>query len=120
VQEYIDPDGDGTGAGQAPVGAYCTVTAAEALNINIKVNLIITSVADLEIVTADIKARIIQYLASIAFVNDYVSIAKIGDLILQVDGVEDYDTLTVNGIANRIAIPEKSVAVLNEVVITVI
>lgn len=120
VQEYIDPDGDGTGAGQAPVGAYCTVTAAEALNINVNVNLIITSVADIELVTSDIKVKIIDYLSSIAFVNDYVSIAKIGDLILQVDGVEDYDTLTVNGIANRIPIPEKSVAVLGEVVINVI
>ena len=120
VQAYIDPNKEGIGAGEAPVGAYCTVTAAEALNINVNVNLIITNTADLETVERDIKANITNYLASIAFVNDYVSIAKIGDLILQVDGVEDYDTLTANGIANRIAIPEKSVAVLGAVVINVL
>ena len=120
VQAYIDPNKEGIGAGEAPVGAYCTVTAAEALNININVNLIITNTAELETVERDIKANITNYLASIAFVNDYVSIAKIGDLILQVDGVEDYDTLTANGIANRIAIPEKSVAVLGAVVINVL
>lgn len=120
VQEYIDPNKEGIGAGQAPVGAYCTVTPAERLGINVNVNLIITSVADLETVKRDINVKIVDYLKSIAFVNDYVSIAKIGDLILQVDGVEDYDTLTVNGIANRISIPEKSVAVLGEVVVNVI
>ena len=38
-QEYIDPEIAGSGEGQAPVGAYCTVTAATALNVNIETTL---------------------------------------------------------------------------------
>lgn len=120
VQEHIDPNEAGTGLGQAPIGAYCTVSPADALLVNVSVNLILQEIAELEVVKADIETKVTDYLKEIAFLNNYVSVAKVGDLILQVKGVEDYDTLIINGSATRVAIPDKSVAVFGQVVINVI
>lgn len=112
-QEYIDPGIAGSGEGEAPVGAYCTVTAAEAMPINLDAD--ITYVGDTEELRDAIKAALKEYLAEIAFNSKYVSIAKIGDLLINLDNVEDYDNLTINGSANRLVIPDKSVAIVGEV-----
>lgn len=39
VQQYIDPDGEGLGKGQAPIGAKCTVVPAESTAINIAADI---------------------------------------------------------------------------------
>lgn len=118
VQEYIDPNKAGTGMGQAPIGAYCTVSPAEKLDINVNAVLILTPTGNIELIKAEIISLVTNYLKEVAFESNYVSLAKIGDLILQVNGVEDYDSLTVNGNINRVQIPAKSVAILNEVVVS--
>lgn len=118
VQEYIDPNKAGTGMGQAPIGAYCTVSPAEKLDINVNAVLILTPTGNIELIKAEIISLVTNYLKEVAFESNYVSLAKIGDLILQVNGVEDYDSLTVNGNINRVQIPVKSVAILNEVVVS--
>lgn len=120
VQEYIDPNKAGTGMGQAPIGAYCTVSPAEKLDINVNAVLVLTPTGNIELIKAEIETLVTNYLKEIAFESNYVSLAKIGDLILQVNGVEDYDSLTVNDNINRVQIPAKSVAILNEVVVSVL
>ena len=114
-QEYIDPEIAGSGEGQAPVGAYCTVTAATALEVNIETTLDYTG--DETIIRTEIEEKVAEYLADIAFQTNYVSIAKIGDMILDIDGVNDYLDLEINGSTVRVPIPEKSVAILGTVTI---
>ena len=114
-QEYIDPEIAGSGEGQAPVGAYCTVTAATALEVNIETTLDYTG--DETIIRTEIEEKVTEYLADIAFQTNYVSIAKIGDMILDIDGVNDYLDLEINGSTARVPIPEKSVAILGTVTI---
>ena len=114
-QEYIDPGIAGSGEGEAPVGAYCTVTAATALNVNIETTLDYDG--DETIIRTEIEEKVTEYLADIAFNSNYVSIAKIGDMILDIDGVNDYLDLEINGSATRLQIPEKSVAILGTVTI---
>lgn len=114
-QEYIDPDIAGSGEGEAPVGAYCTVTAATALNVNIVTTLDYDG--DEVVIREEFEEKVTEYLASIAFNSNYVSIAKIGDILLDIDGVNDYLDLEINGSTSRITIPEKSVAVLGTVTI---
>ena len=108
------------GMGQAPIGAYCTVSPAEKLDINVNAVLVLTPTGNIELIKAEIETLVTNYLKEIAFESNYVSLAKIGDLILQVNGVEDYDSLTVNDNINRVQIPAKSVAILNEVVVSVL
>jgi len=114
-QEYIDPGIAGSGEGEAPVGAYCTVTAATALEVNIETTLDYEGAET--VIRTEFEEKVTEYLASIAFQSNYVSIAKIGDILLDIDGVNDYLDLEINGSATRVQIPEKSVAILGTVTI---
>lgn len=122
VQDYIDPKGEenstwGTGAGEAPIGAYCTVITATAKNINIEVTLKKDTGVDLEELKQDIKNNIIEFLKSIAFKKDYVSYALISNAILETPGVSEWSSLKINGGTNNIQLQEEEVAVLNEVIV---
>ena len=119
VQEYIDPIGDtwGTGSGEAPIGAYCTVDTADSLSVAISVSVTKTPGAlDDDIITS-ITSKVTAYLKEIAFDDNYtvVSYAKVGALILEVTGVEDYTSLTLNGGTTSLAIADTEVAVLSTV-----
>ena len=113
VQDYIDPNSSGTGEGEAPIGAYCTVTAATAVTINVAVKLILGDAVN----NVDITPYIVKYLQEIAFKQNYCSIGRVGDAALDAPGVIDYENLTLNGGTANITIPDKSVAVLGTVTI---
>ena len=59
-----------------------------------------------------IKKNISEYLTEISFSKGYVSYAKIGQAILNTDGVIDYTNLTVNQSTNNVPITETQIAVL--------
>lgn len=109
VQNHIDPGITGRGEGEAPTGAYCTVTAATALTLNLELTLLGNYPDTLE---GDIKDSVKAYLQSIAFEQNYVSYAKIANAISDTEGLIDYMNLTVNGDVKNIEVPDKSVAVL--------
>lgn len=111
VQEYIDPGISGTGMGQAPIGAYCTVESASALDINITANVSYLN-SDTSTVNNAIRSALTSYLKSIAFNQSYISYAKIGDAILNTVGVGDYNTLVVNGGTSNITVGSEQVAIL--------
>lgn len=97
VQEYIDPKSNwGCGAGQAPIGAYCTVAGAIAYPINISFNVIHENTISLEDAKTEITNKINEYLKSTIFESNYVSYQKLGATILSVKGVIDYQNLKIN------------------------
>lgn len=118
VQKYIDPNSSGTGAGQAPVGAYCTVVSATSLDINVSATITYETGADKTTVNNTITANISSYLAEIAFDKTYVSYAKIGTIILETDGVEDYSSLLINSGGSNVSIADTQVAVLKTTTFT--
>lgn len=118
VQEYIDPDADGTGRGQAPMGAHCTITTATAVNINVACVASLVSGYTAEQVLANVKERIETYLSGVAFVSDYISYARIADAIMDAEGVDDYQNLRVNGGTTNISIGARQVAVMGTVTIS--
>ncbi|SMG58188.1 Uncharacterized phage protein gp47/JayE [Paenibacillus aquistagni] len=115
VQEHIDPNSEGLGNGQAPIGAKCFVVAAEGLELKIDVVVTPESGYELDTVLENIKASITSYLKEIAFKVNYVSYAKIGEAIINAAGVEDYSGLTVNGGIANVQVGEKQVAILGGV-----
>lgn len=118
VDTYIDPAPKGTGAGQAPCGAYLTTVSATALNIIITANIVYLAGMVKADVDSAIAANITNYLKSIAFNQSYVSYAKIGDLILNTEGVEDYNSLKVNNGTANVAILDTQVAILGTTTFT--
>lgn len=115
VQTYIDPNSEGLGNGQAPIGAQCFVIAATAKELAINVSVTLDGSFEQEAAKANIEAAIKAYLQTIAFKTDYVSYAKIGETIINADGVEDYSGLTINGGISNVTIEAKEVATLGGV-----
>lgn len=119
VQDYIDPDSKGIGAGQAPIGAHCTVVSATAVPINVDVNGVShSSTATKSTITAAITETVTQYLKRIAFHQNYVSVAQISNIIIDSAGVTDYESLTVNGQTSKISLTIEQVATLGTVSVT--
>lgn len=118
VQDYIDPDSEGAGRGQAPIGAQCFVTAATGKAITVSCTVSKSDTADEESVTAAIKSAVADYLASIVFAQSYVSYGQIAAAILSAEGVVDFEGLTVGGGTSNIAVGERECPVLGEVTIT--
>ena len=118
VQAYIDPESEGAGRGQAPIGAQCFVSAAAEKKIAIACKVFKSNTAEADGVTAAVKAAVAAYLAGTVFVQDYVSYAQIAAAILSAEGVVDFEGLTVGGGTANIAVGERECAVLGEVTIT--
>lgn len=122
VQNYIDPKGTrnetwGCGAGEAPIGAYCTVESAVKKDINIDLTITKEHKVDLESLKKKIKENIVEFLKSIAFKKNYVSYALLSNAILNTPGVMEWSDLTVNGGIKNIELLRSEVAVLNEITI---
>ncbi len=117
VQNYIDPNSKGTGEGQAPIGAYCTVESAKPKIIDVSVHLHLAKDTILEVIKKEIDSKIIDYLKGIAFEQDYASFAQIGAHILSVEGVVDYENMTLNGLTQNIVCQKDEVMLLGEVVL---
>ncbi|NFO31424.1 baseplate J/gp47 family protein [Clostridium botulinum] len=100
-----------------PIGATVTVVSVEELLLNVSVSLIYNSKEiTLDKIKENIKSSIEEYLKKVALNINYISIAKIGALILSSDGVEDYNNLTINGSTNNVTVNDNQIAVLGEVV----
>lgn len=111
VQQYIDPNKSGTGDGEAPIGAYCTVESATELKINVTAKVKLLSGYTLEETTKAIETGIIEYLKAVAFNQNYISYGKIANAINDAVGVEDYSELFVNNSTANIFVKETGVAV---------
>ena len=117
VQDYIDPDSEGAGRGQAPIGAQCFVTAATGKAITVSCTVTKSDTVTEDILTSGIKESGAAYLAGTVFTQDYVSYAQIGAAIMDTPGVIDYAGLKVSGGIVNIAIAERECPVLGEVTI---
>lgn len=118
VQDLIDPNKNGDGSGEAPIGAVCTVTTAAALAVNVSAELTLAEGYSLAAVTETVKAAITAYLRGVAFVQSYASYAQIGQCIATADGVLDYAGLKVNGAVANLAIGDRQTPVLGTVTLT--
>lgn len=87
------------------------VVSATAIPINISANLMYLSSVDEVTVISNIKSNLTKHLKELAFNASVVSYAKIGALIIESDGVADYEDLLVNGGTGNIEILDDQVAI---------
>ncbi len=114
VQDYIDPESAGEGYGQAPIGARCFVSAANAKEISLSIRVVKDGSAE-SVVTSGSTQAVSKYMGEVAFKQDYISYAHIAMAILNASGVLDFDNLRLDGNTDNISIKERECAVLGEV-----
>lgn len=114
VQDYIDPNKNGDGSGVATIGAVTTVVSAKTKPIKVTIKGVEFS-GDVSTLKAEIKDTIDRYIRQSAFNTDYVSIAKIGALIINIDGVQDFTEVKLNDAHDSIQIENDACGVLSGV-----
>lgn len=108
-QEYLDPNTTGMGDGQAPIGAFVTVTTATESQINVACDVTLKSgFSD----TNGITTAVEDYLASIAYTKSVISYMNLGAIILAVNGVDSISNLTINGGTSDITLGVEEIPVL--------
>ncbi len=96
VQDYIDPNINGDGSGAAPIGAICEAFSAGIKYINISANVELDNTQDEDTTIDNIKTAIVNYLSQINFNKTEVSYARLLNLALSSDGVNDVEEFVVN------------------------
>ena len=113
VQNYLDPGTTGQGNGIAPIGAFVTVESASPITINISATLVLAPGYTLDVVTTNIQNSLTSLFQTVAFQQTpIVSYAKVGDVLINSIGVDDYSNLTINGSATNVSVGAEQVPVL--------
>ena len=120
VQEYIDPEPQRNGGGQAPIGALVTVSTATEKAVNVSATVELGTTGDLSTVKTEFTQVLTDYFAEIAYdgKTDGVSPALVGYRLLQVPGVVDYTGLTLNGGTDPVTIGEEEILVVGEIALS--
>lgn len=107
VQEHVEEE--------MPCLVDLYVNAAQEVKVDVSVK-IVTQLKENDFKNL-ITQKIDEYLRELAFSRDVASVsyARIGERILDIEGIEDYTDLTVNGGTSNIAIEYNSVATMGEV-----
>lgn len=116
-QEYLDPGVTGMGDGEAPIGAFVTVTTGTEAKINVACNVKLENgYTDTSVITDAIE----QYFASISYVKNTVSYMNLGAVILAATGVDSISNLTINGGTSDIALGDEEIPVVGTTEWTVV
>lgn len=120
VQTLIDPNRNGDGSGEAPIGAVCTVTTATTLAVNVAAKMTVDPESSLSAVMEAVKASLTAYFREIAFAKGttQVSYTQVAGKINATEGVLDHENLTLNGAKGNVALGERQVPVVGTVNLT--
>lgn len=111
VQSYLNE--------KAPIGAIVTVEAASQVTISVSATLTIATGYDPITVKSAVSDSIATYLKNLAFaVDNDVRYVRVGEAILDTEGILDYNNLQINGGTSNITVGEQVVAVLGTVTLT--
>lgn len=100
---------------QQPVGADVTVASAVAVEVDVAAQVVLAPAASLPAVEAAFTALLDGYLADAAFEEFTIYATRVGALLMSVDGVLDYDGLTLNGSEENLELEQDSVPVRGKV-----
>ncbi|MCC8013802.1 MAG: baseplate J/gp47 family protein [Eubacterium sp.] len=96
VQAIVDPNLNGDGSGEAPIGAVVTVKTPEFSEIEVEAALLLETGYSVEDVYEEAYSKIESYFTS-AFSDGTVRYNRVGDALLNTAGIVDYKELYLNG-----------------------
>lgn len=103
-----------------PIGATISVVSVQEKKISITANIKLKNGIVLGSVQEDFKQLLEEYFSQNSFDMTYVSIAKLGNILLETIGVEDYSDLKLNNQTGNISLEQEEVAVVGTVELGVI
>ncbi|GAA0735881.1 baseplate J/gp47 family protein [Clostridium oceanicum] len=98
-----------------PIGADVTVTGAVEKDIRVNAKVVLASGYNISNVQEEFIKLIDKYLKEVAFNISYISIARVGNILLNTPGVLDYSELKMNDITNNISLEDEEIPVLGNV-----
>lgn len=102
-----------------PIGATLTVASAVEKGINVSARVKLSNGLNLGTVQNLFQVAVEDYLKDYAFDLSYISLARIGNLLLDTAGIEDYTELLLNGVAGNVALSDEEIAVAGTVTLEV-
>lgn len=101
-----------------PIGATVTVKSPEEARISITAKILLNGSMTLEDVQLSYKKAVKKFLKETVFTTYRVSYAKLGSLLLDTPGVEDFEGFLLNGGTGNVTIGEKQIPVEGEIHLT--
>ena len=101
-----------------PIGAKVTVSNPETFVINISANVLLDKSRTISEVQREFEASVDAFLKDTIFSVYRISQAKLGSILLEIPGVEDFDTLTLNGTSGNAMVSEKQIPVKGTVTLS--
>ena len=101
--------------GKRPIGANVSVVSATEKVVNITANITLASGYSVEEIKSDFANKVTEYLKEISFKSSYVSNARLGNLLLDTNGVFDYTEFKINNLTSNIALSDIEVPKLGTI-----
>ena len=98
-----------------PIGANVSVVSATEKVVNITANITLASGYSVEEIKSDFANKVTEYLKEISFKSSYVSNARLGNLLLDTNGVLDYTEFKINNLTTNIALSDIEVPKLGTI-----
>lgn len=111
VKDYIEE--------MRPIGATVTVASAEELPVNVMGRVKLKNGLNLGEAQAAFRKAFDDFLRDNAFDINYVGYARVGNILLETAGVEDYADLTINGLSHNIELTDEQIAIIGTVTLEV-
>ena len=97
-----------------------SVLSATEKVVNITANITLASGYSVEEVKTDFTNKATEYLKEISFKNSYVSNARLGNLLLDTNGLLDYTEFKINNLSANIALSDIEVPKLGTISLEVV
>ncbi|MFV0517822.1 MAG: baseplate J/gp47 family protein [Aminipila sp.] len=110
TKEYIEKE--------RPIGANVTVESVTEKQIDITANLVLSNGAEKEKAVREFNKKVEEYLKELALVSNYVSYAKIGSILYDLESVADYSELKINQQTKNIPLSDVEIPVVGTVVLS--
>ncbi len=103
-----------------PIGADVSVVSAQEKEINVSAEIKLKNGLNLGTVQNLFEEALTEYLQENAFDVSYISLAKVGNLLLNTAGVEDFTNLLINGSSGNQQLQDEEIAVPGTITLEVI
>lgn len=98
-----------------PIGASVSVVSAIEKTVNVSAKVKLSTETSLGTAQNDFNNAVDKYLQENAFDAQYISLARMGHLLMGINGVEDFADMTLNGEASNIVLSDEEIAVCGAV-----